>query len=44
MIRVEGIILDIMADQLTWINVLGAILGAFIGTFQAAFSWFTRGL
>jgi hypothetical protein len=44
MIQVERIILDIMADQLKWINILGAILGAFIGIFQAAFSWFTRGL
>ncbi|MDR0375400.1 MAG: DUF445 family protein [Treponema sp.] len=44
MIQVEHIILDIMADQLKWINILGAILGAFIGIFQAAFSWFTRAL
>ncbi|MDR1218350.1 MAG: DUF445 family protein [Treponema sp.] len=44
MIQVEHIILDIMADQLKWINIFGAILGAFIGIFQAAFSWFTRTL
>jgi uncharacterized membrane protein YheB (UPF0754 family) len=43
MIQVEHIILDIMADQLKWINILGAILGAFIGISQAAFSWLTRG-
>ncbi|MDR0557136.1 MAG: DUF445 family protein [Treponema sp.] len=42
MIQVERIILDIMANQLKWINIFGAILGAFIGIFQAAFSWFTR--
>jgi uncharacterized membrane protein YheB (UPF0754 family) len=40
MIRVEGIVLDVMANQLKWINVFGAILGALIGLFQAVFSWF----
>jgi uncharacterized membrane protein YheB (UPF0754 family) len=34
MLRVERIILDIMDNQLKWINVFGAILGAFIGLFQ----------
>jgi uncharacterized membrane protein YheB (UPF0754 family) len=42
MIQVERIILDIMADQLKWINVFGAILGAFIGIFQSLFSWLIR--
>jgi uncharacterized membrane protein YheB (UPF0754 family) len=42
MIKVEGIILDIMASQLQWINVFGAILGAFIGIFQSLFSWLIR--
>jgi uncharacterized membrane protein YheB (UPF0754 family) len=42
MIRVERIILDVMADQLKWINVFGAILGFFIGAFQAALSWLLR--
>lgn len=35
MIRVERIILDVMADQLKWIDVFGAILGFLIGLFQA---------
>jgi uncharacterized membrane protein YheB (UPF0754 family) len=43
MLRVEHIVLDVMANQLQWINVFGAILGALIGIFQACFSWFTRG-
>jgi hypothetical protein len=40
MLRVEGIVLDVMASQLTWINVFGAILGALIGVFQTLFSRF----
>ena len=43
MLRVEHIVLDVMANQLQWINLFGAILGALIGMFQACFSWFTRG-
>ncbi|MDR3173350.1 MAG: DUF445 family protein [Treponema sp.] len=43
MFRVEGIILDVMANQLKWIDVFGAILGFAIGLFQALFSWFMRG-
>ncbi|MDR1127458.1 MAG: DUF445 family protein [Treponema sp.] len=39
MIEVEHIILDIMANQLKWINVFGAILGALIGVFQSLFTW-----
>jgi uncharacterized membrane protein YheB (UPF0754 family) len=31
MLRVERIVLDVMADQLKWINLFGAILGALIG-------------
>jgi uncharacterized membrane protein YheB (UPF0754 family) len=42
MIRVEGIILDVMANQLKWIDVFGAILGFLIGVFQALFSWIMR--
>ncbi|MDR0785759.1 MAG: DUF445 family protein [Treponema sp.] len=42
MIQVERIILDIMANQLKWINVFGAILGAFIGVFQSLLSWLMR--
>jgi uncharacterized membrane protein YheB (UPF0754 family) len=31
-----------MANQLWWINIFGAILGALIGLFQSCFSWFIR--
>lgn len=34
MIRVERIVLDVLANQLKWINVFGAILGALIGLSQ----------
>jgi uncharacterized membrane protein YheB (UPF0754 family) len=40
MMQVEHIVLDVMANQLWWINVFGAILGALIGLFQSFFSWF----
>ena len=40
MIRVERMILDVLAGQLWWINVLGGILGFLIGLFQAAMSLF----
>ncbi|MDR1444649.1 MAG: DUF445 family protein [Treponema sp.] len=43
MLRVEGIILDVMANQLKWIDVFGAILGFLIGLFQALFGWWIRG-
>ncbi|GHT73380.1 hypothetical protein FACS1894124_1660 [Spirochaetia bacterium] len=39
MIKVERIVLDVMANQLKWINVFGGILGAVIGMVQAVFSW-----
>jgi uncharacterized membrane protein YheB (UPF0754 family) len=42
MLQVEHIVLDVMANQLKWINVFGAILGALIGLFQSAFSCFIR--
>jgi hypothetical protein len=42
MIRVERIILDVMANQLKWIDLFGALLGFFIGLFQALLSWFLR--
>jgi uncharacterized membrane protein YheB (UPF0754 family) len=42
MIRVEKIILDVMANQLKWIDVFGAILGFLIGLFQAGFSFWMR--
>jgi uncharacterized membrane protein YheB (UPF0754 family) len=42
MIRVERIVLDVMANQLKWIDIFGAILGFGIGVFQAALSWLLR--
>jgi uncharacterized membrane protein YheB (UPF0754 family) len=38
MLKVEGIILDLMADKFTWINLFGAVLGAFIGSLQVLLS------
>jgi uncharacterized membrane protein YheB (UPF0754 family) len=38
MLRVERIILDVMADQFKWIDVFGGILGFLIGLFQSLFS------
>jgi uncharacterized membrane protein YheB (UPF0754 family) len=43
MIKVERIILDIMADQLKWIDLFGAVLGFAIGLFQALFSRYMGG-
>ena len=40
MLRVEKIVLDVMAGQLKWINVFGAILGALIGFVQVILSLF----
>jgi hypothetical protein len=42
MIRVEKIILDVLAGQLKWINYFGAIIGALIGLFQVFFSFVIR--
>jgi uncharacterized membrane protein YheB (UPF0754 family) len=42
MIRVEKIIVDIMAGQLKWVNFVGAFLGALIGLFQVVFSLVLR--
>jgi uncharacterized membrane protein YheB (UPF0754 family) len=42
MLRVERIILDVMADQFKWIDIFGGILGFLIGTFQSLFSYFLR--
>jgi uncharacterized membrane protein YheB (UPF0754 family) len=42
MLRVEKIVLDVMAGQLKWINIFGAILGALIGFMEVLFSYFTR--
>ncbi|MDR3147896.1 MAG: DUF445 family protein [Treponema sp.] len=43
MLRVEGLILDVMANQFKWIDIFGAILGFLIGLFQALFAWGMRG-
>ena len=42
MIRVEKIILDVMAGQLWWINLFGGILGAIIGFTEVIVSFFFR--
>jgi uncharacterized membrane protein YheB (UPF0754 family) len=42
MLQVEHIVLNVMANQLWWINIFGALLGALIGLFQSCFSWFIR--
>ena len=42
MIRVEKIILDVMAGQLKWINFFGGVLGALIGFFQVILWLFIR--
>jgi uncharacterized membrane-anchored protein YjiN (DUF445 family) len=42
MIRVERIILDVMANQLKWIDVFGAVLGFAIGLSQSLLSWLLR--
>ncbi|MDR0602352.1 MAG: DUF445 family protein [Treponema sp.] len=40
--RVEGIILDVMARELKWIDVFGGVLGFLIGIFQALFTHLIR--
>jgi uncharacterized membrane protein YheB (UPF0754 family) len=41
MLRVERIVLDVMAGQLKWINFFGAILGALIGFLEVIISLLT---
>ena len=41
MLRVERIILDVMAGQLKWIDIFGGILGGLIGFFQVLLSLLT---
>lgn len=36
MLDVERIVLDVLADQLKWINVFGAVLGALLGIVQVS--------
>jgi len=42
MLRVERIILDVMADQFKWIDIFGGILGFLIGLFQSTLNFFLR--
>lgn len=42
MLTVEGIILDVMAGELKWINLFGGIIGALIGAAQVGFSFLLR--
>ncbi len=42
MLKVEKIVLDVMAGQLKWINIFGAILGALIGSLEVIVSFLTR--
>lgn len=42
MIRVERIVLDVMANQLKWIDIFGALLGFLIGLSQSLVSWLLR--
>jgi len=42
MLRVERIILDVMADQFKWIDIFGGILGFLIGLFQSTLNIFLR--
>jgi hypothetical protein len=42
MIRVERIVLDVMANQFKWIDIFGALLGFLIGLSQSLFSWLLR--
>jgi uncharacterized membrane protein YheB (UPF0754 family) len=42
MLRVERIVLDVVADQLKWINFFGAILGAAIGGVEVLVSSLVR--
>jgi len=44
MLRVERIILDVMADQFKWIDIFGGILGFLIGLFQSMLNFFLRQL
>ena len=42
MLRVEKIVLDVMAGQLQWINIFGGILGGLIGFLEALFVFFMQ--
>ena len=40
MLAVEGLVSAVIADQLKWINVFGAILGAIMGLVQCVLQLF----
>jgi len=42
MIRVERIILDVMSNQLKYVELFGGVLGFMLGLFQAVFTYFLR--
>ena len=42
MIRVERIILDVMSNQLKYVELFGGVLGFLLGLFQAGLSYFLR--
>jgi len=42
MIRVERIILDVLSNQLKYVELFGGVLGFLMGLFQATFSFFVR--
>ena len=41
MLRVERIVLDVLAGQLHWINIFGGIIGALIGFMEVLFVYFS---
>jgi len=42
MLRVERIILDVLSNQLKWVEIFGGIIGFFIGVFQAGLTYLLR--
>jgi len=40
--RVERIILDVMSNQLKWVELFGGVLGFMLGIFQAGLTYFLR--
>jgi len=42
MLRVERIILDVMSNQLKWVELFGGVLGFLLGLFQAGLTYFLR--
>ena len=42
MLRVERIILDVLSNQLKWVEFFGGVIGFFIGIFQAGLTYLLR--